>query len=196
MKVVGLTGGIGSGKSYVANIFNSLFSIPIYNSDIRAKYLMQNDVNVKNNIVEILGEESYNDNTLNKSFIAEKIFNNIEFKKKIDNIIHPIVKEDFQKWKSEQYSKYVIKESAILFESNAHLYCDFVITVFCDLEERIGRVSLRDGHSEDYILKIMENQLDEEKKKAKSDFVINNFNNSNLEEQVKSINKFIINNIK
>ena len=146
--IVGLTGGIGSGKTTVAKLFSNL-GVPIYNSDIEAKKIMISNQSVIADIKELLGNEAYKGNLLNKGFISNKIFNNKKLLEELNKIVHPAVRLHFSEWVKSCNSLYVIKEAAILFESGAYKECDAIITVTAPLEERINRVMYRDKISEE-----------------------------------------------
>lgn len=172
-KIVGLTGGIGSGKTTIANYFKEL-GVPVYIADDEAKKIM-NSINVINKVKNQFGEEILVDNKINREKLAQIVFSNSEKLKKLNEIIHPEVKNHFIKWlKKHSESKYVIKEAAILFESGSYKDCDFVITVVAPLELRIERVKKRDNTSEENVLNRMKNQWSDKEKVAKSDFVIKN----------------------
>ena len=173
MKVVGLTGGIGSGKSTVAKMFLEL-GVPVYNSDERAKKLMNTSAEIKNKIVAFLGKESYHEEKLNRAYIAKKVFNDTTLLAQLNAIVHPVVREDFLKWTGEQEYCYVIQETALLFENNAqHLY-DSIILVTAPKVERISRVVSRDKGTREQVIARMNNQMDDEEKLNLSDFVIEN----------------------
>lgn len=173
MKVVGLTGGIGSGKSTVSKMFLEL-GVPVYNSDERAKKLMNTSAEIKNQIIAFLGKESYHEEKLNRAYIAKKVFNDTTLLAQLNAIVHPVVREDFLKWTGEQEYCYVIQETALLFENNAqHLY-DSIILVTAPKEERISRVVSRDNGTSEQVIARMNNQMDDEEKLNLSDFVIEN----------------------
>jgi dephospho-CoA kinase len=191
--IVGLTGGIGSGKTTVAKLFYKL-GVPIYVSDIEAKKIMITSEKVIAAIKNLLGDEAYNDeNELNRSYISDKIFKNKSLLNDLNSIVHPAVAEDFLRWYKEQDAEYVIKESAILFESGSFKNCDLVITVTAPLEERIKRVVLRDNVTKKQVLHRVMNQLSDEDKIDQSDFIINNKTIEATENQVKKINTQILN---
>ncbi|WP_340158769.1 dephospho-CoA kinase [uncultured Maribacter sp.] len=173
MKVVGLTGGIGSGKSTVSKMFLEL-GVPVYNSDERAKKLMNTSTEIKNQIIAFLGKESYHEEKLNRAYIAKKVFNDTTLLAQLNAIVHPVVREDFLKWTGEQEYCYVIQETALLFENNSqHLY-DSIILVTAPKEERISRVVSRDNGTREQVIARMNNQMDDEEKLNLSDFVIEN----------------------
>ncbi|RKW06558.1 MAG: dephospho-CoA kinase [Capnocytophaga sp.] len=171
---VGLTGGIGSGKTTIANLFALHFSIPIYIADTKAKELVANNKQLQQEIVALLGEEAFVEGRYNTSFVAQEVFSNKEKLDKLNAIIHPYVQQDFLQWKQSQQAPYVIKEAAILFESGSYRDCDFIIMVTAPLEERIKRVMLRDKIDRETVEKRIKNQWNDEKKIELSTFVIEN----------------------
>ncbi|WP_339723864.1 dephospho-CoA kinase [Maribacter stanieri] len=173
MKIIGLTGGIGSGKSTVANMFKEL-GVPVYNSDERAKYLMNTSLEIKSQLIKLLGEEAYKADKLNRSFIAEKVFSNINLLAELNSIVHPIVRNDFIDWTKKQDYSYVIQETALLFENKAQDLYDSVILVTAPKETRITRVVDRDKSSREQVIARMNNQLDDKTKLNLSNYVIEN----------------------
>ena len=171
---VGLTGGIGSGKTTIANLFALHFSIPIYIADTKAKELVANNKQLQQEIVTLLGEEAFVEGRYNTSFVAQEVFSNKEKLDKLNAIIHPYVQQDFLQWKQSQQAPYVIKEAAILFGSGSYRDCDFIIMVTAPLEERIKRVMLRDKIDRETVEKRIKNQWNDEKKIELSTFVIEN----------------------
>ena len=173
MKKIGITGGIGSGKTYVASVFQSL-GIPIFNADIQAKKLMTSSRRLIKLVKEEFGNDIYKDSDLNKEKLASIVFSNSDKLQKLNSLVHPIVKEEFNNWCKKQTSPYIIKEAAILFESNSHLGLDVVICVSAPLELRIERLLNRDDYSEKEIKKRIENQISQEEKEKLSDYIIVN----------------------
>ena len=171
---VGLTGGIGSGKTTIANLFALHFSIPIYIADTKAKELVANNKQLQQEIVTLLGEEAFVEGRYNTAFVAQEVFSNKEKLDKLNAIIHPYVQQDFLQWKQSQQAPYVIKEAAILFESGSYRDCDFIIMVTAPLEERIKRVMLRDKIDREKVEKRIKNKWNDEKKIELSTFVIEN----------------------
>ena len=171
---VGLTGGIGSGKTTIANLFALHFSIPIYIADTKAKELVANNKQLQQEIVTLLGEEAFVEGRYNTAFVAQEVFSNKEKLDKLNAIIHPYVQQDFLQWKQSQQAPYVIKEAAIFFESGSYRDCDFIIMVTAPLEERIKRVMLRDKIDRETVEKRIKNQWNDEKKIELSTFVIEN----------------------
>jgi len=191
--IVGLTGGIGSGKTTVAKLFHKL-GVPIYVSDIEAKRIMVTNKNVVASIKKILGDTAYTaENELNRIYISAKVFKNKSLLNELNSIVHPAVAEDFLNWHKDQKTEYVIKESAILFESGSFENCDLVITVTAPLEERINRVVLRDKVTKKQVLHRVMNQLSDEDKIDRSNFIINNKTLEKTETQVEKINAHILN---
>jgi len=191
--IVGLTGGIGSGKTTVAKLFYKL-GVPIYVSDIEAKKIMVVNEKVISAIKKLLGDEAYNDNNeLNRSYISEKVFKNKSVLNDLNSIVHPAVAEDFLNWYNIQDSAYVIKESAILFESGSYKNCELVITVTAPLEERINRVMSRDNVTKKQVLHRVMNQLSDEDKIDRSNYIVNNKTLEGTENQVEKINTQILN---
>ena len=173
MKKIGITGGIGSGKTYVASVFQSL-GIPIFNADIQAKKLMTSSRKLIKLVKEEFGNDIYKDSDLNKEKLASIVFSDSDKLQKLNSLVHPIVKEEFNNWYKKQTSPYVIKEAAILFESNSHIGLDAVICVSAPLELRIERLLNRDDCSEKEIKKRIENQISQEEKQKLSDYIIVN----------------------
>lgn len=170
---IGLTGGIGSGKTTVAAIFEVL-GIPVYYADEAAKRLMDEDENVKVDVESNFGKEAYTDNNLNRKYISGIVFNNPDKLAVLNSIVHPATIKDADEWIQKQNSPYIIKEAALLFESAAHQKLDYVIGVQAPLELRILRVMKRDHVSREEILSRMNNQMDEKAKLALCDFIIIN----------------------
>ena len=186
-KVIALTGGIGSGKTYVASIFYKLAGIPCFYSDFEAKQIMNRDNLVKNEIVSILGPESYVNNKLNSEFLRSKIFNSENKLKKINELVHNQVKINFKKWLGLQSSKYVLKETAILFEHNYDIDVDLSVLVIAPLKVRIERIIKRDNISKNKIEKIISNQWDDKKKLHLSDYFVENLNKPNTVKKVETL---------
>tara|TARA_B110000902_G_scaffold27307_1_gene29619 strand:+ start:664 stop:1263 length:600 start_codon:yes stop_codon:yes gene_type:complete len=193
-KIIGLTGGIGSGKSTVAFMFEKL-GVPIYISDIEAKVLMENSKEIQNSLIQLLGRKTYLDGRLNRAFIASKVFNDSNLLSKLNAIVHPAVKSHFESWFSKQKSVYVIKEIAILFEMNSQNNFDYIISVVAPLKDRVQRVVQRDGKSESDVYSIIHNQLPDADKIKLSDFIIHNNLIATTESEVLILHKTILNKI-
>lgn len=175
MKIVGITGGIGSGKSVVCKVFEQL-KIPVYNADSAAKLLYDKFPELKQSIKELISEEAIDKNgNVNRKKLAEIVFNDNEKLAELNKLVHPLVKTDFKNWVDAQKGfPYVIKEAAILFESGSNKDCDFVISVISPMELRIERIRQRDKKSKAEIESIITRQLTDEELIKRSDFVIYN----------------------
>ena len=173
MLKIGLTGGIGSGKTIVAKIFETL-GIPVYYADERAKALMTLDESVRKAIISHFGEESYSGNTLNRAYMASIVFNNREKLDLLNSITHPATIRDAEEWMQKQNTPYCIKEAALLFESGQAEKLDYVIGVYAPQHIRVKRVMDRDGLSTEQVMKRISHQIDEEMKMKLCDFVITN----------------------
>ena len=171
--IVGLTGGIGSGKSTVARFFMQL-GVPVYFADLEAKKLMHTSLELKKRIIELFGDMAYKKEILNSSFIAEIVFKDQRKLQRLNEIVHPAVKEDFEHWVQLQKTPYVIQENPLIFEKQSVGDFDAVITVTAPKQSRIQRVIDRDGLTENQILDRMSNQMDDQVKVKGADFVIHN----------------------
>ncbi|WP_242119282.1 dephospho-CoA kinase [Aestuariivivens sediminicola] len=195
MIIVGLTGGIGSGKSTVANAFNAL-GIPVYIADEEAKRLMNKSQVIKRELIGLIGEGAYTKEGLNRSFIANIIFKDKSLLNKINDIVHPEVAKHFKKWVKAQNGPYVVKEAAILFENNGYKACDYVITVTAPKDVKMQRLLSRDKTSIERIEAIMQNQWHDEDRIPLSDFVIENTDLENTKKQVLNIHNKILERIR
>ncbi|MGB0486690.1 MAG: dephospho-CoA kinase [Flavobacteriaceae bacterium] len=182
MKIVGLTGGIGSGKTTVSKEFQK-YSIKVYNSDLRAKFLMNNSIVLKNKLINNFGKEFYINDELNKSYISQIIFNDPISLKLINSMVHPEVFNDFNEWRQSLSEKFVLYESALIFETGSYKLNDFNILVTCDHDLRVKRIIKRDGINEEKINSIINNQWDDDKKIPLADYIF--FNTSNKENKLK-----------
>lgn len=191
--LVGITGGIGSGKSTACRIF-SILGVPIYYADDRAKWLMSHDMDLKQAIILNFGEESYtSDGSLNRAYLASAVFPDEQKVTIINGLVHPAVKKDFEKWVGSQTAPYVLKEAALLFESGSYQDLDKIINVSAPLKTRIARVMMRDRHrTEKQIHEIIDKQLSDEEKNAKADFVIKNADNKLLIPQVLELHRKLL----
>lgn len=183
MKTVGITGGIGSGKSVVCEILKTL-NYAIYDSDSQAKLLMQTSPIIKSKLTDLIGEDAYIGNQINKPIISAYIFSSEENLNKLNSIVHPEVCSHFEKWSKTQKSEIVFVESAILFESGLNTKVDEVWCVTCDTEERIRRVMQRNGLSREEVLTRINSQMDDKKRRELSTFVIDNSGNKSLLKQI------------
>ena len=182
MKIVGLTGGIGSGKTTVSKEFQK-YSIKVYNSDLRAKFLMNNSIVLKNKLINNFGKEFYINDELNKSYISHIIFSDTISLKLINSMVHPEVFNDFNEWRQSLSEKFVLYESALIFETGSYKLNDFNILVTCDHDLRVKRIKKRDGINEEKINSIINNQWDDDKKIPLADYIF--FNTSNKENKLK-----------
>lgn len=189
-KIIGLTGGIGSGKTTIANFFAEM-GVPVYIADNEAKKIMQSR-HIVEEIKTVFGEFLFENEVLNRAKLAEIVFNNKEKLNQLNAIIHPAVKKDFELWlqKNKNY-EYIIYEAAILFESGRYKDCDIIITVTAPEETRIERVINRDKTNREQVLSRMKMQWKDEERVAKSDFVIFNENLKTAKEEVVKILKIL-----
>jgi dephospho-CoA kinase len=184
--IVGLTGGIGSGKSTVAKMFMDL-GVPVYLADDEAKKLLSGDPSVRKSVEKLLGKKAYIGDKPDRAYIASQVFDNSKKLESLNKIIHPAVKKHFKNWYTLQVAPYVIKEAAILFESGSNDDCDAVITVTAPPEIRIERVILRDHTTEEAVKARMKHQWSDEEKLKLSDFVITNTSLKKTQDQVRKI---------
>lgn len=179
-KIIGLTGGIGSGKSTVAKFIEEM-GYPVYYSDLRAKEIVNDDEFLKQRIKELLGDEAYDENgEYNRKFVASLIFENDELREKLNGTIHPAVKYDFESWISKQTSEFIFKETALLFELGLNKDCYKSVLVTAEDNLRIKRVMDRDGKTYREVEAIMDKQMSEKDKCKLADFII--YNNAGIEE--------------
>ncbi|NNK40386.1 MAG: dephospho-CoA kinase [Winogradskyella sp.] len=192
MKIIGLTGGIGSGKTTVSKYFEEL-GVPVYEADHEAKGLMNRSKILKRKLTALFGDKAYTNGTLNRPFLADKIFNDKELLSQMNAIVHPKVAAHFKRWLKKQNAPYIIKEVAIIFENNLQNQYDLIILVVTDKEERIKRVMQRDSTSRDHIISVMNNQLSDEEKSKMADFVITNRDLEDTKRQVVEIHHKLLN---
>lgn len=175
MMIVGLTGGIGSGKTTVIKFFSEFKNVAIYVADFEAKKIINSSEAIKKSLLREFGELSFIDHQLNRKYIAKIVFKNKEKLAKLNAIVHPEVKKHFQEFvKNNSKKQYIIYENAILFESKSYLICDLIITVFTDVNIKIKRVIARDSSTKKEVLDRMKNQWQDEKKILQSNYVISN----------------------
>lgn len=184
-KIIGITGGIGSGKSLVSELFSSL-GYPSYNSDKEAKRLYITP-EIKKEVISIFGEGIYSGNVLNKAVLASKAFSNKILLEKLNQLIHPAVGVHFQNWLEEQDSNLVFKEAAVLIESGAYKSCNVILTVSAPENLRIARVMARDGVSETEVKARMDKQLSDKEREYYADWVILNDETNSVIKQVMTI---------
>ena len=191
-KIIGLTGGIGSGKTMVANYIKSL-GIPVYIADNEAKKIMKTE-EVIDKIRFAFGKDIIENDTVNKEKLSKIVFDNPENLQRLNTIIHPLVKKHFEYWlKNYNNFPFVVKEAAILFESGSYKYCNSIITITSPLETRIQRVIVRDKTSRESILKRIQNQWSDEEKVAKSDYIIHNLSVEDTKKQIDEVLKILKN---
>lgn len=187
-KIIGLTGGIGSGKTTVAKFIEE-FGFPVYYSDDRAKDIVNDNDGLKVKIKELLGDESYDENGFyNRKFVAEKVFNNKDLLQSLNEIIHPAVRLDFEHWVKKQTKYLVFKETALLFELKLHKQCYRSVLVTAEDNIRIKRVMDRDGKTYREVQSVMEKQMPEKEKiKLANCIIYNNTNLDDLKDQTEKI---------
>lgn len=189
--IVGLTGGIGTGKSTVAGMFKDL-GVPIYDSDSEAKRLMTESSQLKKAIISLLGEKAYEGEALNRSFIASKVFENPTMLRELNEIVHPAVKEDFKEWAKIQQSPYVIQETALIFEKASQDQYDYVILITAPINLRLDRVMRRDGVSEKEVLDRIKNQMEDHEKLSLAQFHIDNIDLKTTKKEVVNLHKRLV----
>lgn len=188
---IGITGGMGAGKSVISEMMRCL-GIPVYDADIASKKILNSNTKVKTQLIELLGEEIFSNGQLNRPMMAQLIFNNNELLLKTNAIIHPAVFNDFIAWSEAQNKEVVACETAILFESGMVSYFDSILMVSAPLEIRIERCIKRNNFTREQVLERIAKQMDESKKIELSDFVIDNDNRKALYPQLKNF----LNNLK
>ncbi len=170
---VGLTGGIGSGKSIVARIFEVL-GIPVYYADVAAKNLYRSDPVLRQEIISHFGQGAYVNDELNRKYISSIVFSSPEKLELLNSLVHPATIKDAEKWLMAQTSPYAVKEAALIFESGSHRDLDYVIGVFAPLPLRVKRVMARDHITEEEVRQRMNNQVEDRIKMKLCDFIIHN----------------------
>ena len=186
MKIVGLTGGIGSGKSTVLEMFKDL-GATIYIADVEAKNLMSKNLELVHQIKGVFGEQAYSNGVLNRKFISSIVFKDKKRLQTLNSLVHPKVREHFQNFIKNTKASIVIYEAAILFESNNYKMCDFIITVIANFNNKIERVIKRDAISKQQIIDRIQNQSSDSFKIEKSHFVIKNDSIHETKKQVETV---------
>ena len=190
IKIVGLTGGIGSGKTTVAKLLESK-GYSVYYSDIRAKEIVNNNAFLKTRIIQLLGDKAYDqDGKYNRKWVAQNVFNNEKLLLELNKIIHPAVKSDFEFWVREQKGDFIFKETALLFELNLDKNCFKTILVTADESLRIKRAMERDGKTYQEIENIIQKQIPEKEKRKRADLIIEN--NTDLENLGKEVERMLL----
>jgi dephospho-CoA kinase len=189
-KIIGLTGGIGSGKTTIANHFLEA-NIPVYIADDEARKIMQSE-EIIDAIRKTFGDTIFDDAVLNREKLSQIVFSNPEKLKQLNAIIHPVVRKHFQDWVlNHKNAPFVIYEAAILFESGSYQNCDLIITVTAPIETRIQRVIQRDKTTREQVLKRINAQWNDDQRIAKSDFVIENVNPITTKTEIDKILKIL-----
>jgi dephospho-CoA kinase len=173
---LGITGGIGSGKTSVCRVFEVL-GIPVFSADREARGILENDNDIISGINSITGKNLYKNGSLDRTELASIIFNDATILKKVNSLVHPAVFDHFTKWTLIQSTPYVIMEAAILFESGASAIVDKIVTVIAPVEQRMKRVVLRNKLSQEQVMERMRNQMDDDERIRQSDFIISNSEN-------------------
>jgi dephospho-CoA kinase len=190
--IIGLTGGIGSGKSTVAEIFEHL-RVPVFIADIESKLILETDLALQSKLSNLLGPELLQDGQVDKLYMAQKIFNDENLLQAVNAMLHPLVGKAFDRWALlNEKSLYVIREAAILFESNSYKDCDKIIVVTAPKDLRVNRVMLRSNLSAEAVEARMAKQWPQEKKDVLADYLVDNSGNQSLIKQVLAIHENII----
>jgi dephospho-CoA kinase len=190
--IVGLTGGIGSGKTTVLSFFKEFKNVGVYIADIEAKKLMNTSVIIREKLLDEFGEEAFLNKTLNRNFISNIVFKNKQKLQALNAIVHPELAKHFMEFVSANKEKvYVLYENAILFETNNDQFCDCIITVYTSLENRISRTIERDGTTRKTVLDRMNNQFSDQKKMLQSHYIIENNSLKTTKEAVRIIHNFL-----
>lgn len=192
MLSVGLTGGIGSGKSLVGRMF-SLLDIPVLGSDEVARQLMETDIALKNNIISYFGADAYKNDRLNRSFLAQAVFGNPDRLALLNSLVHPATIRFGREWMQAQRSPYALKEAALFFESGSETEMDVMVGVSAPEALRLQRAMERDGSSEADVRARMARQMPEEEKMRRCDFIIYNDEKHSVIEQVMALHKVLLN---
>lgn len=191
MLKVGITGGIGSGKSTACKVFKTL-GIPVFEADSTAKKLMETDRSIREKLTALFGSSTYQpDHSLDRKYLAGIVFNNPERLKQLTDVVHPVVRDAFDQWCEMQRTPYIIYEAAILFESGFYKLLDKTISVSTDEHERIQRVMKRDGTTEEQVRQRIRNQWTDEQRIKLADFVIRNNDNELMTPQIVNIDKIL-----
>lgn len=189
---VGLTGGIGSGKTLVCSVLEKL-GAAVYNADREAKRVMNEDPELKMHISTLFGNQAYGGGVLNREYLASLVFKDPEMLDKLNDLVHPAVGQDFIEWvKKQSHLPYVVKEAAILFESGSDQGMDLTVLVYAGTELRLNRVMLRDGMSREEVLNRMDKQMSEEEKKKRADYIVYNDGSQMLLPQIIELHNMIL----
>ncbi|MDO6812046.1 dephospho-CoA kinase [Tenacibaculum soleae] len=195
--VIGITGGIGSGKSTIVKMFSQFKNIAIYTADNEAKKLMNASEEIKIQLISIFGEEVYKNNQLNRPYLANIVFNNKQKLTILNSIVHPVVNDHFQDFISENSKKdYILYENAILFENGSNTFCDKIITVTAPENIRVQRILKRDNTTIKAVKNRIKNQWDQEKKTLQSHYIIENLTFTKSQQETLRIHNILTKNIK
>ena len=188
---LGITGGIGSGKTSVCRVFNIL-GIPVFSADQEAREIMETEDGIIRRVNSITGRDLYSGGSLDRKELATLIFNDPALLKKVNSLVHPVVIDHFLRWEKLQSSHYVIMEAAILFESGASKYVDKIAVIIAPPEERLERVIQRSNFTKEQVLERMRNQMEDEERIKLSDYVINNSENDMIIPEILKIHEDIL----
>lgn len=188
---IGVTGGIGSGKTMVCKVISAM-GYPVYHADIEAKRIVNTNSEVIRKVKQLFGSNIYTQNSLDRKKLAGIVFNNADLLQKLNSIVHPAVADDFEKWvENNSTSPLIFKEAAILFESGAYKTVDKVVAIWAPEDLRISRVSERDGVTKEQVMERMKNQISQDELLERSDFVIKNSQQELLVPQVVKLIKHL-----
>lgn len=188
MYKIGITGGIGSGKSTVCALFREQ-GVPVYDSDAEAKRLMAESADLRRRLIEAFGEECYNAEGLDRKYLASKVFGREEALQRLNSIVHPAVREDFRAWAERQRGSYVVLESAILFEAGFENEVDATLAVMAPLEERVRRTMARDGVGREQVMERIKHQMSDDELHARANRTLVNLRREYLESDVEQLHK-------
>ena len=186
---VGITGGIGSGKSTACKVFKTL-GIPVFEADNIARQLINSNTEIRNQLIQVFGKAVYlQDQTINRKYLSGIVFNDSSLLARLNGIVHPVVRNEFEVWCRKQNSNYILHEAAILFESGFYKIMDKSITVVTKEEERIQRVMKRDGITIELVKQRIKNQWTDEQRMGLADYIINNNDDELIIPQIIEIDK-------
>lgn len=188
MYKIGITGGIGSGKSTVCALFRE-HGVAVYDSDAEAKRLMAESADLRRKLIEAFGEECYNAEGLDRKYLASKVFGCEEALQRLNSIVHPAVREDFRAWAERQRGSYVVLESAILFEAGFENEVDATLAVMAPLEERVRRTMERDGVEREQVMERIKHQMSDDELHARANRTLVNLRREYLESDVEQLHK-------
>ena len=188
MYKVGITGGIGSGKSTVCRMLAER-GVALYDADSRAKELMSTSESLRNALIENFGAETFDEEGLNRAYLASRVFNDAEQLRLLNSLVHPAVIADFEAWAEAQAGQYVVFESAILFEAGLEDRVDVVVAVMAPESLRVERVMARDGHSKEQVMARIKNQMSDDERSDRSKYSIVNIDVEDLEEDVEQLHR-------